>query len=267
MKKVWVRLTATLLCFTLATALIGCTRDQAQEATPVLTVAAASDLLLAFQEIGELYTEQTGIQVQFNFGSTGLLAQQIANGAPVDLFAAANIAFVDRLRESRLIIDETQEIYARGRIALAKQKGSNPGFDWDLLVKDQDWSMLQAISYRNMAIANPEHAPYGTAAKEFLVATENWSQVENKLVYGSNIRDALNFILSGNAEVGIIALSIANRDEVDYLVIPEELHLPLSQSLAVIKSTKLEEEARAFSQLVLSDTGREILSKYGFEMP
>jgi molybdate transport system substrate-binding protein len=266
-KKKWLKLLITALIVTaIAFSSAGCTKAKV-ESEPVLIVAAASDLLLAFQEIGELFTRETGVEVKFNFGSTGLLAQQIANGAPIDVFAAANIAFVDKLREQGMIIDDTQQLYARGRIVVAKQKGSDPGFSWKELADNESWELLNQGVYKKLAIASPDHAPYGTAAKEFLISTNNWYKVEERLVYGSNIRDALKFVLSGNAEVAIIALSIVDKSEVDYILIPEELHLPLNQAMAVIKSTKFEQEARAFSEYVLSDRGKAILGKYGFIIP
>lgn len=243
----------------------GCSKSE-EQSRPTLTVAAAANLQLAFKEIGELYTEKTGVPVEFNFGNTGILTQQILNGAPIDVFAAANVAAIDDLLTEGLILKDSKKLYAKGRIVVAKKKGVDVGFDWDLL-KNGNWHLLYESNYKNLAMANPEHAPYGLAAKEFLVNIDIWDKVQQKIIYGTNIQDALNYISSGNAEIGFVALSIADDDIVDYILIPEEFHLPLNQGMAIISSTALEQEARGFTELVLSNAGQEILEKYGYVIP
>lgn len=264
-KAITIKFIATVFIISFTIILWGCVGGQEDE--PVLTVAAASDLQLAFREIGQLFTEKTKIPVQFNFGSTGLLTQQVANGAPIDVLAAANIAYVNSLEERGLIIPETKTIYSRGYIVLVT-KQQNLAIDfWESLQQGQ-WQQMTLGNYKNLAIANPEHAPYGTAAKEFLITTENWDNIQEKIVYGTNVRDALNFVNSGNAELGIVALSIIDDSlDLDYILVPEELHEPLNQAMAVVKATKMEQEAMAFSNLVVSEEGRAILRKYGFAIP
>jgi len=159
-----------------ATAALIITPTDAQPATaPVeLTVAAAADLQFAFTDIGALFEKETGQKVTFVFGSTGQLAQQIENGAPYDLFAAANISFVDDLVKKNLVVKDTETLYARGRIVLAVNRASGaPATTLDDLLSDK---------ITHIAIANPEHAPYGVAAKEALQSAGLWEKVQPKIV-------------------------------------------------------------------------------------
>lgn len=228
-------------------------------ATEPLLVAAAADLQFAFTDIGEKFKEQTGQEIEFTFGSTGNLTTQIENGAPFDILAAANIAFVDRLKEQGLIIPDTQQLYAQGRIVLAvnREAGAQATEIQDLLDP--------AIS--RVAIANPEHAPYGKAAEEALQSAGLWDELQPKLVLGENVRQTLQFVQTGDAPVGIVALSIAEVPEVTYTLLPAELHNPLNQSMAVIKATQNETAARAFLEFVNGPEGRPIMKRYGFLLP
>lgn len=261
-----VKMTLAMFLIIVLAGASGCVRDEADKES-ILTVAAAANFQQVFQEIGASFTEETGIPVQFNFASTGLLAQQIDNGAPVDLFASANVAFVDNLAARGRVIPDSQEIFARGTIALIANKEFLVNSNWQEEFGRGDWELLLHNDIRNVAIANPQHAPYGAAAREFLQTVGIWEELEDKLVYGANVRDSLNLVLSGNAEVGIAALSIVIQEEADYKLIPEELHEPLNHSIAVVAGTELEEEASKFTQYVLSEEGRDILEKYGFAIP
>lgn len=227
--------------------------------TEPLLVAAASDLQFAFAEIGERFTAETGQPVTFTFGSTGNLTTQIENGAPFDILAAANVSFVDRLAAQGLIIPETQELHAQGRIVLVINRNSG------LQVASLEDLLAPAIT--RIAIANPEHAPYGQAAREALQSAGVWADIEAKLVLGENVSQALQFVQTGDAPVGIVALSIAGVPEVTSVLLPAELHQPINQALAVIKSTTNEEAARAFIAFVNSPAGREIMKRYGFLLP
>ncbi len=224
-----------------------------------LTVAAASDLQFAFTEIAELFEEETGQPVTLVFGSTGNLAQQIENGAPFDLFAAANIDFIERLNTQGLVLEDTITLYARGRVVLAanRQAGVTVATLKDLLDP----------SIRNVAIANPEHAPYGLAAKQALEHAGLWDALQPKLVLGENVRQALQYIQTGDAEAGIIALSVADIPEISWVLLDEELHQPLNQALAVITSSSQVEQARAFAAFINGESGRLVMRKYGFILP
>ncbi|MFV8827764.1 molybdate ABC transporter substrate-binding protein [Alkalihalobacterium sp. APHAB7] len=224
-----------------------------------LKVAAASDLTLAFTEVGQLFEEETGGTVTFSFGSTGQLADQIENGAPFDIFAAANIHFVDQLNEKELIIPDTQTTYAFGRIGIATLP------DQTISIETLDDLLKEEV--RKVAIANPDHAPYGLAAKQALEEADLWEGLQGKLVYGRNISDTLAYIETGNVEAGIIALSLYKDDEVDFHIINDDMHAPLEQSIAVINRTTEEELAREFIQFIMGPIGKPIMERYGFVVP
>ncbi|MFO7635471.1 MAG: molybdate ABC transporter substrate-binding protein [Caldilinea sp.] len=232
---------------------------QSAATTPPLTVAAAADLQNAFTELAARFEDRTGQPVTLVFGSTGQLAQQIENGAPFDLFAAANIAFVDQLRDKGLVFDDSVALYAEGRIVLAINRQA--GVEADAL----DDLLDPAI--QRIAIANPEHAPYGTAAREAIINAGLEDALEPKLVYGENVRQALQFIQTGDAQAGIVALSIADAPEITWALIDAELHNPLRQALAVVKSSTQPEAARAFAAFINGEEGRPIMQRYGFVLP
>lgn len=237
---------------------LGCTRGTSPPAVS-LTVSAAADLTFAFQEIGALFTQQTGIQVIFNFGSTGQLAQQIERGAPVDLLAAANVAVIEELERQGLILPGTKALYARGRLTLWTHADSRLRIE---RIED-----VARPEVRRLAIANPQHAPYGVAAREALQAVGIWGAVQPKLILAENVRQALLYAATGNVDVAIVALSLSVRGEGRWVLIPEDLHTPLDQALAVIRGTRHEREARQFAAFINGPSGRPILRKYGFLLP
>lgn len=223
-----------------------------------ITIGAASDLQSAFTEIGPLFETETGHRAVFTFGSTGNLAKQIENGAPIDVFAAANVQFVDDLRAKGLIVEDSQRLYAVGRLALAVNKNAR--------VEVRRLEDLARPGVKRIAIANPTHAPYGVAAREALENVGLWEAALPRLVIGENISQALQFVKTGNAEVGLIALSLANAPEITYTLIPEDSHSRLNQAMAVVKPSKNREAARQFVAFVGSPEARAILEKYGFEV-
>ena len=227
--------------------------------TPQLTVAAASDLIAAFEEMGREFEAAHKIKVVFVFGSTGMLTRQIENGAPMDLFAAANVSYVDQLEQKGLIIPDTKAIYARGRITLWTT--------FDSPVKVETISDLTRPEIKRIAIANPDHAPYGLAAKQAFESAGVWESVKPKLVYGDNIRQTLQYAETGNVDVSIVALSLSQQSKGRWTLVPEQLHQPIDQGLAVIRSTPNEQAARAFASFVTGPRGKEILGKYGFAFP
>jgi len=226
---------------------------------PEVTVAAAADLQFAFQDIGALFERQCGCKVTFIFGSSGNLAAQIDSGLPADVFASANVDYVDGLKEKGLILDDTQQLYGVGRIVLAvnEDAGSQVEKLRDLLKPE----------VRRVAIANPEHAPYGVAAMQALQSEGVWEDLKPRLVYGENVRQALQYIQTGDAQAGIVALSVAAVPEVSYTLIDDSLHQPLRQSLAVLRRTAQEQLARDFIAFVNGPQGRPIMKKYGLMLP
>lgn len=253
MRALTVSLLLLLACFSF----VSCSR--APNEPRQLTVAAASDLVPAFEELGPIFEQRTGIKVTFSFGSTGMLTQQIANGAPMDLFAAANVAYIDELEKKGLIVTETKALYARGRITLWTLKNAP--------YQPAQLTDLTRAEIKRIAIANPEHAPYGLAARQAFETAGIWEALKPKLVYAENIRQALQFAQTGNVDVAIVALSLSLNSNGHYEVIPENLHQPLDQALAVIKGAKNEMEAKEFAAFINSTEGRVVMKKYGFLLP
>ena len=232
----------------------GC--DQHGQTVDELHVAAAADLIPAFEEIGKEFESTHKTKVLFSFGSTGLLSRQIENGAPMDVFAAASIDFINQLEQKDLIVPDTKAIYARGRITLWVPKSSS--------LKIEKVTDLTRSEVKRIAIANPDHAPYGKAAQEALQKAGVWEQVKPRLVYGDNIRQTLQFAETGNVDVAIVALSLSKQSDGQWTLIPQELHNPIDQGLAVIKGTKNESAAREFASFVTGPQGQGVLAKYGF---
>lgn len=251
------RLALAALLLTLAGAIACKDRSPATtSASNEITVAAASDLTPAFEELGRAFESTSKTKVVFVFGSTGLLTQQIENGAPVDLFAAASMSYIDKLDKEGLIIPDSKASYARGRITLWTPADSNLRLEG---IKD-----LARPEVMRIAIANPDHAPYGLAARQALESAGIWDLIKPKLVYGDNIRQTLQFAETGNVDVAIVALSLSKQSHGRWSLIPEELHQPLDQGLAIMKSTKKEQSARAFAAFIAGPQGRAIMQKYGF---
>ena len=230
-------------------------------AETTLTVAAAADLTPAFDEIGALFEAETGVRVVFNFGSTGQLTQQIAQGAPVDLFAAANQSYIADLDADGLVLPDTIAQYAQGRITLWTRQDSSLTFE--------SLDDLTQPGVERVAIANPEHAPYGVAAREALETAGLWETLQPRLVFGENIAQTLQFAETGNVDVAIVALSlsIASEDAGRWVLLPAELHNPLDQALAVVATTRHEDAARAFAAFVNGEAGRAVMRRYGFILP
>ncbi|QCX33639.1 molybdate ABC transporter substrate-binding protein [Caloramator sp. E03] len=233
--------------------------SSSNKADKEITVTAAADLVFAFREIGELYEKSTGNKVKFIFSSSGTAREQIENGAPYDVYASANIKYVDDLIGKDKIIPDTKKIYAIGRIGVATNVKSS--------LKVNDVRDLLKTEYKKIAIANPEHAPYGLASKEALESLGLWEKLKDKIIYCKDIQDVLTMIKSGNVEAGFISLSVYRKDEVNFLLIDDKLHKPLKQAIAVVKGTKNEKIARDFIKFVNGKQGRDIMKKYGFVLP
>jgi molybdate transport system substrate-binding protein len=217
-----------------------------------LLVAAASDLGPAFTELGEVYEQQTGRPVTFTFGSSGQLSQQLVNGAPYEVFASASAAYADDVVEAGEATAGSTRQYALGRLAVWTRGGP---------ARLED---LAQPRYRRIAVANPEHAPYGVAAVEALRSSGVYGSVQPRLVYGENVSDALRLATSGNADAAVVALSLAGVTETGrFTEVPASAHAPLRQVLVV--TGERQEAAQAFADLVTSARGRAVLRRYGFE--
>ena len=223
-----------------------------------IKVGAAADLAFAFKEVGAAFTKKTGKQVTFTFGSTGQLAKQISEGAPYDMFAAANVSFVDEVVKAGACDESTKAMYARGRIVVWT-KTPTP------IAKLEE---LTDGRFVKVAIANPEHAPYGRAAQQAMESAGIWDQMKPKLVFGENVQQTLQFAQTGNTEASIAALSLAKVTEGgSYLLIDEKLHKPIDQALVVCKHGGNAGVAKDFAAFVNSDEGRAIMKRFGFLLP
>lgn len=226
--------------------------------TPTLTVAAAADLKQAFQHLVPLFERKTGTKVKLVFGSSGLLTKQAENGAPFDLLFSANESYILDLEKKGRLLPGTRVLYAIGRLVLWTRKGSS---------LPPSLAALTQPAYHRIAIANPEHAPYGAAAQEVLQKVGIWNAVKSRLVYGENVQQALQYAQTGNASVAIVALSLAIGIDGCYTHIPEKLHAPIRQGAGILKQSKNVLLARHFLAFVLSAKGQAILRKYGFTFP
>jgi molybdate transport system substrate-binding protein len=229
-----------------------------------IRIAAAADLKFAMGELSEKFEQRTGTKVNVTYGSSGNFYSQMQNGAPFDLFFSADIEYPRKLEAAGLADPGTLYEYAAGRIVIWMP----PDAKVDLA--KQGWHALLDASVEKIAIANPEHAPYGRAAVAALQKAGIYESVKTKLVYGENISQAAQFVQSGNAQAGIVAMSLAVSPamrEGKHWDIPANLHPPIEQGAIILKDEKNKHAAIAFLEFVKSFAGRTILAKYGFEFP
>src|SRR6266404_4224949 len=234
------------------------------EAAHNIRVAAAADLKFALDELGMRYEKQSGSKIAVSYGSSGNFLAQIQNGAPFDVFLSADIEYPRKLEVAGLAEPGTLYEYASGRIVIWMPA------DTRVDLSKLGWRALLDPSIQKIAIGNPEHAPYGRAAVAALRSAGIYEQVRAKLVYGENIAQAAQFVASGNAQAGILALSLAISPPMrngKRWQIPANMHAPIEQGAAILKSAKDKEGARAFLAFLKSDTGRVILESYGFTLP
>ena len=226
-----------------------------------LLVAGASDLRPAFEELGRQFTAETGTKVTFSFGSSGQLSQQVINGAPFDVFASADIGYVDDVLKAGIGDRATKATYAFGRLALWV-----PARTQTRIFNVLD---LAERSFRRIAIANPEHAPYGVAAVQALQSARIYDLVSDRLVYGENVSDAYRLATSGNVDAALVSLSlvIANNSGGRYIVVPEDAHKPLEQSIVITAKGDRAFSAKAFVGMVTGKGGRDVMRKFGFLLP
>ncbi len=254
MKRSWVSLCALMVLCVSAPAMA------ASKKPTTLLVAGASDLRPAFEEIGKQFTAKTGTKLTFSFGSSGQLAQQVKNGAPFDVFASADVGYVNDVVEAGFGDRKTKATYAYGRLALWVPTSS------DSIAGITD---LSGASFKRIAIANPEHAPYGVAAVEALRSAKVYDAIAERLVYGDNVSDTYRLATSGNADAALVSLSlvIANRNGGRYVLVPAEAHKSLEQTLVVTATKNRAPSAKAFVKFVSSPSGRVVMRRFGFLLP
>lgn len=223
-----------------------------------LIVFAASDLQFALGELATAYGASHP-KPTISFGSTGTLSQQIENGAPADVFFAADESYLVGLEQKGLVLAGTRQLYAIGRIVLVERAGLPPV---------TSLADLSRADVRRIAIANPDHAPYGRAARDALTRLGLWSSLQPKLVLGENVSQTFQFVATGNADAGVVALSLAiGAPGTRYTVIEAALHEPITQAAGVLARTRQPSAARDFLAFVNGPIGRPIMKKYGFALP
>lgn len=227
-----------------------------------ITIAAAADLKFAMDEIVTRFkTGHPGQEIDIVYGSSGKFHTQIRQGAPYDLFFSADISFARELAGQGMAASGVTR-YATGRIALW-----SAGMD----ATKMTLASLTDPKITRIAIANPKHAPYGKRAEEALRSAGLWDKLQSKLVFGENISQAAQYVQSGNAQVGIVALSLVLDPELakkgGYYLIPDTMHKPLEQGYIITKRGANKPLAKQFAEYTGSKQARGIMTKYGFVLP
>ena len=230
------------------------------EETAPLRIAAAADLAKALEDLTAWHQAETRQPATVTLGSSGLLARQIAQGAPFDVFFSANAGFIDDLIAQGHGVASSRALYGRGRIVLwTKAEGILP---------PEGLADLTDRRFTRIAIANPDHAPYGQAARQAMQQSGIWDAVHRRLVYGENVGQTLHYAQTGNAEVAVVALSLAiPTPGGTWTLIDDRLHQPLDQGLMVVATSRQRQASEAFAARVTSPAGLAILRRYGFVQP
>jgi molybdate transport system substrate-binding protein len=227
-----------------------------------LSVAAASDLNFALPEVAKKYQQETGNSLKISFGSSGNFFTQIQNGGPFDLFFSADIDFPRKLEAAGIGEPGTLYKYAVGKIVLWVPSTSKIDLTKGL-------NVLLGPSIKKVAIANPKHAPYGRAAEAALRKAGIYERVADKLVLGENISQTAQFVDTGNADIGIIAMSLALAPTMQargkYVLVATELYPPIEQAAIVIKASTKKSVASQFLDYLKKPEAQAVLKKYGFE--
>lgn len=259
--------------FAVGLALAGCAGGPAPDragagagaTTAEVRIAAAADLKFALEEVVALLQERhPALRITTTYGSSGTFLSQISNGAPFDVFLSADLAYPRQLVDEGLADEEDLFPYAVGRLVLwaGDEGGLDPADGLPVLASDE---------VRRVAIANPAHAPYGVAAVEALRSAGVLDEVEGKLVYGENVAQAAEFVQSGNADAGIVALSLVRSDPLRgvgaWAEVPLDAYPRLDQGGVVLGSARDPEAAALVREAILSPDGADILARYGFSMP
>ena len=226
-----------------------------------LRVSAAANLQKVFTEaLLPAFQKKTGVSVLATYGATKLLAIQIENGAPIDVFVAADSVTPQKLASENLLVASTVQPYATGQLVVWSRK--------DAAHHPAAFQDLASPVYAKIAFANPKTAPYGLAAQQAFARTGLTAAVAPRLVQAENIGQALQFAQSGNADVSLTALSLVIEDKDDpYFIVPEKLHDPITQSLGLVKTTTMTTQALQFIDYLTSKDAAKIWTRYGYTLP
>jgi len=229
-----------------------------------LTIAAASDLNFAIKEVVAKFEAEKGAKVKLSLGSSGNFFAQIQNGAPFDLYLSADMGYPKKLEEAGLTVPGTLYRYAVGRIVVWVPKTSH-------LEIEEGPDILRNSGIKKISIANPKHAPYGRAAVSALNYFKIYDLTKDRLVLAENVSQAAQFVESGAADLGIIALSLALAPTMKtagrYWEVPSDAHLALEQGAVILKRSTDQELAKQFLEFMKGPEGQEIMRHYGFTLP
>ena len=243
----------------------GAAIPQADAAGREINVAAAADLSAALQEVAAGYEKRTGVMVKLSFGASGALTQQIQNGAPFDIFFSADMDYPRQLIAGGQAESTTLYRYAGGRLVLWVPKES------PLDVEHKGMEVLLDPSVKKISIANPQHAPYGRAAVAALNHYGLYEKIGDRLVLGENVSQAAQFVESGNAQVGFVALAHAMAPAMQgkgkYWLVPAEAYPPLDQGAVLISHSIHQQDAAAFLEYIKTAEVASMLRRYGFSLP
>lgn len=230
-----------------------------------LTVAAAADLSGALKDIGDMFEKQMGVKVRLSFGASGALTQQIQNGAPFDIFFSADMDYPRQLIAAKQAEDSSLYQYAVGKLVLWVPAESA------LDVEHKGMDILLDPSVKKISIANPQHAPYGRAAVAALKHGGMYDKVSDRFVMGENISQAAQFVESGNAQAGFVALAHAAAPSMQgkgkYWIVPTDYYPPLAQGVVITSSSAHKKEAAQFLEFFKTKQVGDVLRKYGFTLP
>ena len=226
-----------------------------------LRVAAAANLQKVFTEaLLPAFTKKTGVPVQVTYGATKLLATQIENGAPIDVFVAADTVTPQKLLVEKFLVVGTVQPYAVGRLVVWSRR--------DAAHHPASLQDLASPVYAKIAYANPKTAPYGLAAQQALARAGETTVVASRLVQAENIGQALQFAQSGNADAALTALSLVIEDKTNpYFIVPDTLHDPITQSLGLVKTTTRTTQALQFIDFLTGPDAAKVWRRYGYSLP
>jgi molybdate transport system substrate-binding protein len=223
-----------------------------------VSVAVAANFTDAARDLAPLFEKATGHKAKVSYGSTGKLYAQIANGAPFEVFLAADTKRPRKAEQEGLAVTGSRFVYAKGKLALWSAK---PG------LVDGGMMYLKNAGFAHLAIANPKTAPYGLAAQQVIEHLKLWSQLRPKLVRGDSIAQTFQFVASGNAESGLVAYSQVKAwkgDAGSTWVVPAEYYAPIEQAAVLLKKGESRPAAEAFLEFLKSAAAKEVIERYGY---
>jgi molybdate transport system substrate-binding protein len=243
---------------------VGCARKQEGQGGPApspgpLRIAAASDLQKVLPRLAERFRERTGMQSSLTLDASGRLAEQIRAGAPFDVFLAANAKFVEDLAAAGAVDPASVRPYARGELVLCVHPS--------VADKVRGLADLARPEVKKIAIANPEYAPYGVAARQALEKSGLWTRLESRIVRADSVRQALIYAQNGDAEAAFAGRALADVPEVRLVDVESSHYEPIVQVLGVISAGTRRERSGEFAEFVLGDEGQAILREFHFQPP